>query len=347
MESVVRNHSSFVSNLTRYAAFLAVLTACVMISTRPADAARIEAIRGKNYSLGSKHGPWMIMVTSLWGETPEQEQQAAKAAAELVYQLRKSGVPAYIYKQDDQIEELDLHDRNGRPRKRRITARNGEIAVLAGNYESVDDKVAQQTIKFIKKFEPKVTVNWQGAKKDMKLSLTNAFISRNPLLPPEELSRKTTDPLLVKLNSNVEHSLLENPGRFTLTVASFNGQTMIKPSKFDAFDRMLTNKAKISLDNAARESWELMTMLRKRGIEAYVYHERFRSIVTVGSFKSEKDPKIAELTENFRAKQKVNPETKQTVLIAESVQIPAKRQGDPPIKAWVMDPVPKLIEVPK
>jgi len=43
----------------------------------------------------------------------------------------------------------------------------------------------------------------------------------------------------------------------------------------------------------------------------------------------------------------MNPETKQIVLTAESVQIPAKRKGDPPLKAWMMDPVPTVMEVPK
>jgi hypothetical protein len=109
---------------------------------------------------------------------------------------------------------------------------------------------------------------------------------------------------------------------------------------------MLSNKAKISLDNAAREAWELMTVMRKKGIDAYVYHERYRSIVTVGAFKSPNDPEVARLTENFRAKEKLNPATGQMALIAESFQIPGKRQGDLPLKAWMMDPYPKLMEVP-
>lgn len=347
MESVVRNYSPFVSIVTRIAALSSLMAMSLAFLARPAEAARIEAVRGKNYSLGSKHGPWMIMVTSLWGETPEKELQAAKAATELVYQLRKSGVPAYIYKQDDQIEELNLRDRSGRPQRRKITARNGEIAVLAGNYENADDKTAQQTLKFIKKFKPTVTVDWRGAKQDVPLVLTNAFISRNPMLSPEDLARKHADPLLVKLNSNVEHSLLENPGRFTLTVASFNGQSIIKPASYGSFDRNLTKKSNISLDNAARESWELMTVLRQQGFEAYVYHERYRSIVTIGSFKSDKDPRIAQLFEKFRAKEKTNPDTKQVSLHGEITQIPGKRKNDPPLKFWLMDPAPKLIEVPK
>ena len=137
----------------------------------------------------------------------------------------------------------------------------------------------------LKKFNPKVAVEWKGKPIEVPLVLNKAFMTRNPMLPAEELARKHRDPLIVKLNSNVDHSLFENKGKYTLIVASFYGQSMVKPAKFEQFDRMLSNKSKISLDNAARESWELMTTMRNQGIEAFVYHERFRSIVTVGAFK--------------------------------------------------------------
>src|SRR5437899_1884446 len=100
MEFVVRNLSLLVSYPPVRTALLVLLTASVVATTRSAAAAPIEAIRGKNYALTAKHGPWMIMVTSLWGNTPEQEQQAEKAAQELVFQLRKKGIPAYSYRQD-------------------------------------------------------------------------------------------------------------------------------------------------------------------------------------------------------------------------------------------------------
>jgi hypothetical protein len=346
MESVVRKLSLLVSLIPLRAALLVLLTASVVATTRSADAATIEAIRGKNYGLTAKHGPWMIMVTSLWGNTPEQEQQAEKAAQELVFQLRKKGIPAYVYRQDDKIENIESADRTGRARRRHVTAQHGMIAVLAGNYRNADDKVAQQTLKYVKKFNPKVDVEWQGKPLQVPLVLDSAFLAPNPLLSPEEFAKKNHDPLIVKLNSG-EHTLFENKGKYTLIVASFYGQSAVKPKDFEKFDRMLSNKAKISLDNAARDSWELMTLLRSKGYDAYVFHERFRSIVTVGAFKSAKDPQIAKFTENFRAKQTMNPETKQIVLTAESVQIPARRKGDPPLKAWMMDPVPTVMEVPK
>jgi hypothetical protein len=223
------------------------------------------------------------------------------------------------------------------------------IAVLAGNYHNPDDKVAKDTLAFIKKFSPKVSVDWQGKHMDIPLVLTNAFMTRNPLLSPEELARKYRDPLTVKLNSNIEHSLFENKGKYTLVVASFYGKSRVKPAQFKAFDSMLKMDAKrerVSLEEAGQDSWTVMTTLRQQGYDAYVYHERYRSIVTVGSFKSPKDPQIAELTFKFKAKEKRNPETKQTALVAESINIPAKKRGEPP-RMLIMDPAPQLMEVPK
>ena len=78
-----------------------------------------------------------------------------------------------------------------------------------------------------------------------------------------------------------------------------------------------------SLETAALESWQLMKTMRTQGIEAYIYHDRHRSIVTVGAFDSPNDPNIAKFTKAFMAKDTVNPATKQNVLVAESIQIPA------------------------
>ncbi|MGE5194522.1 MAG: hypothetical protein ACM3U2_18685 [Deltaproteobacteria bacterium] len=342
----MRNRSAFDLFVARHAALWAIFAASSIVAARTADAAQIEAIRGKTYTLTGKHGPWMIMVTSLWGTTPEQDQQADKAAHELIYQLRRKGVPAYIYRQDDKIDEIDSVDRMGRPNRKRVTNQHGMIAVLAGNYRHPDDKVAQQTLKFVKKFNPRVDVEWQGKPMQVPLDLNKAFMTRNPMLSPEDMARKSREPLLVKLNSG-EHTLFENRGKYTLVVASFYGKSAVKPKNFEKFDEMLHQETQISLDKAGRDSWELMTMLRSRGYDAYVFHERFRSIVTVGAFKSANDPEIARLAEQFKAKEKLNPETKQMVLVAEWIQVPSKRPNAPPLKSWIMDPVPTVMEVPK
>ncbi len=328
---------------------VAILVLAGIFTEKSADAASIEAVHGKTYSLNGKHGPWMIMVTSLSGSTPEQEEQAARAANELVYQLRKKGVPAYIYKQEDEIEKLQSVDRAGRTRTGKVATQEGMIAILAGNYHDPDDKVAKDTLKFIKKFNPKVSVDWHGKHMDIPLVLTNAFMTRNPLLSPEEMARRYRDPLVVKLNSNIEHSLFENKGKYTLIVASFYGKSRVKPSEFKKFDSTLerdVNRKSVALEEAGRDSWTMMTVLRQQGYDAYVYHERYRSIVTVGAFKSQNDPQIADLTFKFKSKEKLNPETKQKVLVAESINLPGKKKGDAP-RMLIMDPQPQLLEVPK
>ncbi|MFN0053311.1 MAG: hypothetical protein ACKV0T_14100 [Planctomycetales bacterium] len=326
---------------------LALTLAMWMVLSGSASAA-IEAVKGKRYKLAPNHGPWMIMVTSLSGETKEQEERATKAADELVFQLRKKGIPAYVYSTEDKYEEVHGIDRMGRPKKRKYVAQHGMIGIVAGNYPSLEDKAAQQTLKFIKRFEPKVSVEGKDRKvQEFPLPLNKAYLVRNPLLPAEQLARKVKDPLLLQLNNGMENSLFENKGKYSLIVASFYGNSQIKPVEFAKFDKQLKNNTNISLENAGRESWQLCKAMRSQGIEAYVYHEKFRSIVTVGSFKTKDDPEIERKIKMFEAKYKRDESTGKDVLVAESIQISGMRKGDAPSLAWTMDPQPKLIEVPR
>ena len=324
----------------------------VLISLLSSSAfAKIEADRNKSYQLTGKHGPWMIMVTSLSGDNPDQEHSAEEAANELVYQLRRKGIPAYIYRMEDQYEEFTGIDRTGRDRKRKYKSQNGMIGVVAGNYDNIESKVAQQTLNFVKKFEPKVTVH--GSKKkptEVTLSLKKAFLARNPLLPPDELVRRVRDPLLLEINNGVPNSLFDNKGKYTLVVSSFYGNSQIKPASFNEFDQRMEKNNNISLESAAAESMQLCKAMRDQGIEAFVYHERFRSIVCVGSFRSKDDPQVRKLTHMYEAKYKrPNEKGGQEVLVAESIQLraPGSSKNSRPLRAWTMDPAPELIEVPK
>ena len=339
----MRHCSSIFSVLARFGTVSTLVAALGVLATTEASAAPIEAVRGKTYQLTPKHGPWMIKVTSLWEESEHQEVQVAN---ELVYQLRKKGIPAYVHRQADKEEEVESTDRLGRPRHRKMTAQHGMIAVLAGNYNNPDDKKAKETLNYIKKFKPNVTVDWKGKQVPVPLMVSTAFLIRNPLLSEEELAKKNRDPLIVKLNSGVDHSLLQNKGKFTLVVASFYGKSQVSPKKFGEFDSMLNDESKISLDNAAQDSWQLMTLLRKQGFDAYVYHDRFKSIVTVGAFKSPEDPKILRLVEKFQAKEKTDPNSRTSTIVPESILVAqANSKGKPKSKRIVMDPMPQLIDV--
>ena len=145
----------------------------------------------------------MIKVASLFEEAEHQE---VPIADELVYQLRKKGIPAYTHRQTEESEEIDSVDRLGRTRHRTQTSQRGMIAVLAGNYRAEGDKsrhpgtdsweVGQQTLKYIKdkkKFNPEMTVAWKGIDVTVPLPMNKAFLVKNPLLPPEELAKPPTD----------------------------------------------------------------------------------------------------------------------------------------------------------
>ena len=304
----MQRFSNMQSLARRVTCLLAAITLLVSINADRINAAdKIEAKAGKVYKLTDKHGPWMIKVASLWEEPNHREEIVLNA---LVLKLRKAGIPAYIHRQKEEVEKFEMVDRSGKPRQRSLTSQHSMVAVLAGNYEKPDDKVAKKTLAYIqKKFKAEVAVEINGSKETVPLVVRTAFMTRNPLLPQEEVSPRVTDPLLLSLNSGIEHTLFENKGNFTLVVASFYGQSKIKQAEFSQFDKALEDEAKVSLDRAARESWDLMMTLRKLKFPAYVYHDQFRSIVTIGEFKSANDPRIQELVERFRAKPDLDPKT--------------------------------------
>lgn len=347
--------------------------AWLLTAVAPADA-KIEAVKGKKYKLTKQHGPWMIMVTTLKGTTTEEHKNAEEAANELVYELRLKGIPAYTYKSKAIIEKIDAVNRQGQMSKKIFAQQRPEIAVLAGNYQDTekDSKsgmVAQKTLEFIKRYRPQVLeehaklldlateqINNQfegaGFRGQQQYGpLYKAFIATNPMLTPQEVAARRKNPLLQKLNLGQENSIAENPGRFTLVVATFEGKSTIKQASYGKLDESIDKGTSMfvekgsSLDDAAYLAWALAkTMRAQKGIPAYVFHDKFRSVVTVGSFNSENDPQIAEWTEKFKAKYKRTQDSRREVLVAEAFKILGDERT--PDKLWVMDPQPTLIPVP-
>ncbi len=390
---------------------LPALAAGLLVLSSPGFAARIEAVKGKEYFLTKRHGPWMIMVASFKTPPPERRSEGMSpkdAADQLVYELRKAGIPAYAYAQNEVHEEVKTTDLQGRLRTRAIKAKQQTFSVLAGNYESTDEssksgKLAKDTLAWIEdRFEPEfLTVpdaNFQEAGAASRSSvrklksggilrltpgklrqghgpLAGAFLTLNPLLDPEDVEIRKRDPLLVKLNSGNDMSLLNNPGKYTLVVASFYGKSskaqvgMVGLANFREAQQSF--KVGDSLGEAADNAWEVATLLRRgyfvtildddiktpelphvqakpQAFEAWIWHDRFRSVVTVGSFDRVDDPRIAIYRKAFGAKVKEHAQTKRPFLAAEQLTIPPVLKGNQlPEKAWIFDPKPQLVEVPR
>ncbi len=100
---------------------------------------------------------------------------------------------------------------------------------------------------------------------------------------------KGVDAFVAKMNEGVEHSLLDCPGRQTIQVATFRGKTILQTSaKDDAASKSFwgghKSDDKNPLVEAAENAHLLTKELRSHGFDAYEFHDRTESIVTIGAF---------------------------------------------------------------
>ncbi len=123
--------------------------------------------------------------------------------------------------------------------------------------------------------------------------MRRAFVARNPLLPKEFFVGVGLDPFVLNMNKGVQHSLLDCPGKYSVRVASFRGKSEFlgQDDEDEPEQRRLLrlpgmNDKPTDLEMAAINAHELTEALRKNGVEAYEFHDRYESVVTIGSFES-------------------------------------------------------------
>lgn len=308
---------------------VAVLAACFATATAAPPWSSMISLKSvnadpdKDYKLSESNGPWMIMACSFSGEDAE------KQAKELVYELRKRyKLPAYIYR-----AQFKLGDAPGRTRpkegckwqynkyKDRPKAEIDEVGVLVGNYPSADDPKAQDTLRTLKHATPQCLevkdgkpthqslTGWRMAQQQVyeligsdkkKLGpMRHALVTTNPLLPSDHFAPKGIDSMILSLNKDVPYSLLDCPGKYTVQVATFTGKVIIKQDEIQAVQQ--GKEMQSELAEAAKKADALARALRMKGYEAYQFHDRYASIVTVGSFQSVGSPRNDGRTE-------INPE---------------------------------------
>jgi hypothetical protein len=178
--------------------------------------------------------------------------------------------------------------------------------------------------------------------------LAHAFITRNPLLPEDYFAPKGgLDELVVKMNQNVKYSLLDCPKKYTLQVAHFTGEVIINQNDIRAIEsgaRAGPESTNQGLAEAAEKAHELTNALRMKGWEAYEFHDRYASLVTVGSFDSVGTPRPD-------GKIEINPQLHQLIEIfrGESASV-AGKPGAIHLRSLVgifFDAQPIPVEVPK
>ncbi len=270
---------------------------------------RAKAVPEGDYRLSDKHGPWLVMAATF------SEEGAEEQAKELALEFREHyRLPAYIHPMTFQFSDKSPGrgvDKYGAPIRRRFRRNQShEFAVLVGGFPSVDDPEAQKLLRQIKTLEPE-TLNLDERKKTSQSMagvrqfqnallekmgkerkrgpMGQAFLARNPLLPREYFVPQGVDDFVLKMNKRVKHGLLDCPGKYTVQVATFRGKTILQtnhtePKSSKSLWKWKKNKPNDTLMEAAENAHLLAEKLRDHGWEAYEFHNRTESLVTIGSF---------------------------------------------------------------
>ncbi len=111
-----------------------------------------------------------------------------------------------------------------------------------------------------------------------------AFLLANPALPEEYFASNQIDEYVIGLNRlrGLKYSLLDNPGQYTIKVATFAGKTYVNEEDMERLK--FRKKASDAIIECAKKADILVKYLRSKGIEAYQFHDRYESYVCVGSF---------------------------------------------------------------
>lgn len=270
----------------------------------PAKQAPPAAPAGDRFQLTQQSGPWLILATTFSGEGAQE--QARDLCHELSQTLR---LPAYVHEMtfdltDDQPVGRGV-DRYGAPVKMRYRAGDTrrEWAVLVGDYPSVDDTIAARDLVAVKSAKPRalnidesghtnqnlantrvLLASWTE-KEEQGGPMRTAFMTRNPLLPDEYFAPKGVDKFVEKMNKDFEHSALEIKGKQTIRVATFRGRgTLVGASQSRSSKTRRKNNEIDPLVEAAENAHLLCEEMRRKGWEAYEFHDRTESWVSVGSF---------------------------------------------------------------
>jgi hypothetical protein len=247
------------------------------------------------FPLAENDGPWLVLATTFRGEGARED------ARRLVQELRRvHKLKAYTHEKAFDFtgapRGLGLNP-DGSPKKMRFAKAEQviEVAVLVGDFASVDDPRGQKMLAKVKGLQPESLTGGGGKSQSFsdfrqmmgfnrgagKGPLHMAFVIPNPLLPEDFFARQAVDKFVVDMNADVTHSLFDCPGRHTVRVATFTGAGTVNQKAIEEGGKDLDLQGR--LVEAAEKAHRLTEALRRAGWQAWEFHDRDSSIVCVGS----------------------------------------------------------------
>lgn len=247
------------------------------------------------FPLAENDGPWLVLASTFRGENARED------ARSLVHELRgRYKLQAYtLEKSFDYTGEqagLGLNP-DGTPKRMRYANAEEvtEVAVLVGDFSSYDDPRGQKMLTKVKSLRPETLTSGKAKSRafsdfrrmigleadEAKGPMHMAFVIPNPLLPEEFFSRPEVDDFVLEMNSGVQHCLLDCQGRYSVRVALFTGAGTFDQKAIEGGESI---ELESRLVEAAETAHRLTESLRRRGFDAWEFHDRESSMVCVGSF---------------------------------------------------------------
>jgi hypothetical protein len=274
------------------------------------------------HPLAERDGPWLVLATTFRGETARVDAKALAQELRSRHKLRAyTHEKAFDFTGEQRGIGFNPDGTPKRMRYANAAA-VVEVAVLVGDFSSFEDARGQKLLRHIKQLRPEslggghaksrllsdfLQANRQHAEAaTAKPPLHAAMLIPNPLLPADYFTRQTVDEFVIAMNADVAHSLLDCPGRYTVRVATFTGSGTFETGSGSAPEpatgfvdmnrflavlkgsgwqdpRLEGIEQESRLVEAAARAHQLTEALRRAGWQAWEFHDRDSSIVSVGS----------------------------------------------------------------
>jgi hypothetical protein len=228
-------------------------------------------------------------------------------------------------------EQIDFYKKNKLMPDDGVTIRHRSIdvqyAVLIGGYPDAD--AAKAALAKVRKLPPP-----SPAKVDLEIHFTaldkgdgkldtsggklqngemhyvspfvRAFVCRNPMVKAQTVAKedeKVDMGALRKWNSDEQFSLLKCPKAVTLAVKVFHTPFMMhdRNTSSTLWEKLSGSNAN-GVDITAANAHQLVQSLRNLGLEAYVLHTKFTSVVSIGGFNGPDDPALRSMQDLWSRK---------------------------------------------
>jgi hypothetical protein len=268
-------------------------------------------------------GPWLILVHGY------DEANGPSLARALALELRgpNYGLQAYVWNYGDDERKAELERARQEMERRKKALRDAglttdmpirvphmlvrvQCAVLVGGYKDRD--AARHDLERIKKLKPLDPIRFHlpemflikpvvpGQNRTGERAAVNPFIKAFPVHNPSVSFAKTDKDVqdygvLQRLNTDESYSLLNCRKPWTLAVKHYQVPTVVESRGMTGgiLQAGGPGGSGQKTDTAKFNAHALAELLHRRGWDAYVLHTRFFSMVTVGSYDSKDDPRIA------------------------------------------------------